>query len=63
MHKPYRIQENSKTRQPFMNLPKRILEGMAWKKGDKIRVEISGKNRLELVKMGNTEENRINLYI
>ncbi len=51
MEKPYSIQENSTTKQPFVNLPKKILEGMEWKKGDKIRVKISGKDRLELVRV------------
>ena len=36
--------------QYFLTLPKKIIEGMGWKKGDKLQVRIAGKNKLELVK-------------
>lgn len=33
-----------------LTLPKKVIEGMGWGKGDTLKVEIAGKNRLELVK-------------
>lgn len=40
-----------KNDQFFLTLPKKILEGMGWDKGDKIEVKIDGKNAIRLVKV------------
>lgn len=37
-------------KQFFLCLPKAVIEGLGWEKGDDIKVRIGGKNRLELVK-------------
>jgi len=43
-----KIQKN--VDQYFLTLPKKVIEGMGWQKGDKIKVDIAGKNKLELVR-------------
>ena len=43
-----KIQKN--VDQFFLTLPKKVIEGIGWKKGDSIQVKIAGKNKLELVK-------------
>lgn len=44
-----KIQKN--VDQYFITLPKKIVEGMGWAKGDTLRVDIDGKNALRLVKV------------
>jgi len=39
-----------RNRQFTVTLPRKVLEGLGWAKGDKLAVQITGKNRLELVK-------------
>ena len=44
-----KIQKNDD--QYFLTLPKKIVEGMGWQKGDEVRVDIAGKDKLVLVKV------------
>lgn len=39
-----------KNTQFSITLPKKVVEGMGWKKGDKVEVRIAGKDKLELVR-------------
>lgn len=43
-----KIQKN--VDQYIITLPKKIVEGMGWDKGDDLEFKIAGKNKLELVK-------------
>ncbi len=43
-----RIQQN--VDQYFLTLPKKIVEGMNWKKGDVVNISIAGKDKLLLVR-------------
>jgi bifunctional DNA-binding transcriptional regulator/antitoxin component of YhaV-PrlF toxin-antitoxin module len=43
-----KIQKN--VDQYFITLPKKIVEGMEWEKGDDIQVKVDSKNSLKLVK-------------
>jgi len=36
--------------QYFLTLHKKIIEGMGWQKGNNIKVDIAGKNKLELMR-------------
>ena len=44
------LQENPKNGQFYMTLPKAVIEGIGWQKGDRILVRIAGKDRLELLR-------------
>lgn len=42
------LQERGK--QFTLTVPKRVVEGLGWKKGDRIVIKIGGKDKLELVR-------------
>ena len=45
-----KLQQFPNNKQHFLNLPKSLIEGLEWKKGDKITIKIAGKNKIMLEK-------------
>lgn len=37
--------------QYFLTLPKKIVEGFGWKKGDEVKIDILGKDKIKIEKV------------
>jgi bifunctional DNA-binding transcriptional regulator/antitoxin component of YhaV-PrlF toxin-antitoxin module len=45
-----KIMQNPANKQMTLTLPKQLMESMGWEKGDILKIDVTGKNRLEVSK-------------